>query len=201
MPKTVSQIDVPASWISYTCWWTSVISANSLLISCIFGARKNAFPDHGNLATVSHFVTAVSICASSSIDSEPRFHVSLILTATILPLWHSIPPLFFFSNSFIDSGIRFLITHPRSICINSSIDSDTRGRFASTVLWILRLYMFQRSLTVDLCTQFYRFWHSPVGALRLGGVLWSLGCWCVYTVLTILTFGIVSQSKQSNFTS
>ena len=52
-----------------------------------------------------------------------------------------------------------------------------------------------------MCTQFYIFWHSALGALRLGGVLWSLGCWCVYIVRKILTFGIVPWSKQINFTS
>ena len=61
---------------------------------------------HAKLAAVSHFVTAVLICVNSSIDSEPRVHVSLILTATILSMWHSTPPLRV-SNSSIESGIMF----------------------------------------------------------------------------------------------
>ena len=100
-------------------------------------AAKLHFQTHDNVATVSHFVTTVSICVNSSIDSEPRFHVSLILTATILSIWHSTPSLFF-SNSSVDYVIMFfnytsavdlyqqfyLFWHSRSICINSSIDSE-----------------------------------------------------------------------------
>jgi len=54
------------------------------------------------------------------------------------------------------------------MCINSSIDSHTRGRFASTVLWILRFSM------LDSFTN----------------------SWSVHTVLQILTFGIGSYSSR-----
>ena len=104
---------------------------------------QNAFQTHENLATASHFVTAVPICVNSSIDFEPRFHISFILTATILSIWHSTTTLFFLATVLLIVTLVFLITHPRTICINRSIDSDTRGRFVSTVLSIPRFSMFE----------------------------------------------------------
>ena len=79
------------------------------------------FQTHDNVATVSHCLTTVSICVRSSIDSEPRFHVSLILTATILPSGHSS----MFSNGSTDSDIwHALITHSLPMCVESAIDSE-----------------------------------------------------------------------------
>ena len=105
-------------------------------LSCAVAANMH-FQTHDNVATVSHFLTTVPICDNSAIDPEPCFHVSLILTATILSIWHSIPRLLF-SNSSIYFCIMFFKLH-------------IRGRFVSTVLLIL-------TLAVDLHQQFYRFW-------------------------------------------
>ena len=46
------------------------------------------FQTHDILATVLQILTTVSICVDSSMDSDPHFDVSLILTATIFPRWH-----------------------------------------------------------------------------------------------------------------
>ena len=185
--ETRSQIKASALWCPYTFWCLCAMLANRLLKSFISVAANMHFQTHCNSHTVSHFVTTVPICDNSLIDSEPRVHVSLFCWLRSV---HSgtLSHICLFSNSSIDSDIRFFELH-------------IRGRFVSTVLLILTLAVdvYQQfcrfwdsrcsscSRTVDLCTQFYRFWHSALGALRLGGVFGSLGCWFVCTVLQLLT--------------
>ena len=69
------------------------------------------------LVIVLQILTTVSIRVDSSMDSDPPFDVSLILTATIFPRGHFL----FFDNRSADSDIRHIL-------------STGSGRFVPTFL-------------------------------------------------------------------
>ena len=60
-----------------TLYWLLAISVSA----------QTPFQAHDILATVLQILTTVSICVDSSMDSDPHFDVSPILTATIFSWW------------------------------------------------------------------------------------------------------------------
>ena len=173
VPKTVSQIDVSATWISYIFVCPSAIWQNTLLNSCNFGVRKTHVHD-AIISTVRLLVSVKSSISHCEIaKTKHHFGVSLILTPTIFPTWHFC-----------------VLPTVVQILIFGVIWLHTRCRSVLKRLWILRFWIFESLTNNRSVLTGYRFGHSAMWAPSLGVDLWSHGCWFVTTVPQILTSGV-----------
>ena len=135
---TLSQINASALWISYMCWCLCVVSANSILKSFIFGGRKNACSDPLKLAhscilsdhrvdlcqQFNRFWTSFSRVSDS--DGYDPFIMALYHTSVFLATVLLILTLCFFNytSAVVLYQQFYRFWHSRSICINSSMDSE-----------------------------------------------------------------------------
>ena len=137
IPETVSKIDVCASWISYIVWCPNAIWQNpQLILAC-------RCPHKCMLRRMICWQQFYRFWAQCRFVSTFQW----IMTLNFMCLWFwrlrsfrhdTSGHMSVFSNSSTESDIQlFLITHPLSICVESSIDSDIWYHFVSTVLQIL----------------------------------------------------------------
>lgn len=195
IPKTVSQIDVSASLMSYTFWCSTSIWQNMFLNYCMFGVRKNAFPILQYLhSQILEFRRIFKVTPWN--DQKQMTLRGSMSAVAVVGKWCSaqhfmtctLLKLRFWSTSF---PFQWTCCQTAFLLFQNLGFEEYMSRVPRTC-WQIRLRRaWFLSCGVDLCQPFYRFWHSALWALSLGVDPRSSRCRSVTTVLQILPFGIV----------